>query len=129
MRTLDDRKLQTVWQNLQPPETTSLIGESVARLMKHTLAKRAKQLGQIAQAWDEVVPDELKEHAALESYSRGTLTVIVDSASHRFRLHNLLESGHRQALSERCPCALNRIKIVPGQFYSVDLEGGRRYEF
>ncbi|NLF33113.1 MAG: DUF721 domain-containing protein [Planctomycetes bacterium] len=126
---MDDRQLHTAWQNRQAPDTVRPVGEAVALLMKHTLAKRVKQLGQIAAAWDEVIPAELATHTALESYARGTLTVMVDSAPHRFQLDALLKSGVRQALAERCSGPLNRIKLIPGQFYSVDLEGGRRYTF
>jgi len=65
----------------------------------------------------------------LESYARGTLTVMVDSAAHRFKLDAELKAGLRQSLAERFTGPLSRIKLVPGQFYSVDLEGNRRYGF
>ncbi len=126
---MDEKQLQTAWQNRQAPETARPVGEAVTLLMKHTLAKRVKQLGQIAAVWDEVIPADLAAHTALESFARGTLTVMVDSAPHRFQLDALLKSGVRQHLADRCSGPLNRIKLVPGQFYSVDLEGGRRYAF
>ncbi|MFW6154837.1 MAG: DciA family protein [Planctomycetota bacterium] len=126
---MDDKQLQTAWQNRQARETARPVGEAVALLMKHTLAKRVRQLGQIAAIWDEVIPADLAVHTALESYARGTLTVMVDSAPHRFQLDALLTSGARQVLAERCTGPLNRIKLIPGQFYSVDLDGQRRYAF
>src|SRR5438067_10377358 len=33
-------------------------------------------------SWAQLVPETLADHCALESYSRGTLTVLVDSSSH-----------------------------------------------
>lgn len=126
---MDDRQLRTVWQNRQPADRTARLGEPLAILMQHTLGKRVKQLGVLAQVWDDVIPDEIRRHTALEGYSRGTLTVIVDSAPHRFQLEMLLRGGLKKALSERFTGPLSRIKLAPGQFYSVDLEGYRRYQF
>ncbi|NQU76757.1 MAG: DUF721 domain-containing protein, partial [Planctomycetes bacterium] len=83
----------------------------------------------LAEAWDEVVPEEVRQHTALEGFCRGTLTVMVDSASHRFKLEMLLRGGLQRALAERFSDSLNRIKLVPGRFYSVDLEGQPRYVF
>ena len=126
---MDERQLRTAWQNRQAPDSIRPMGEPLAVLMKHTLATRVKRLGVLAAIWDEVIPLELREHTALESYARGTLTVMVDSAAHRFRLDAVLKAGLRHVLAERFNGPLNRIKLVPGRFYSVDLEGNRRYEF
>ena len=54
---MDDRQLRTAWQNRQPAETARLLSEPLTILMKHTLAKRAKQLGTLAKVWDEVLPE------------------------------------------------------------------------
>lgn len=126
---MDERQLKTAWQNRQSDETIRHMAEPMAMFMKHTLAKRVRRLGAVAGAWDEVIPSELREHTAVEGYYRGTLTVIVDSAAHRFQLNSLLAGGLRKQLAERFPGPLNRIKLVPGQFYSVDIEGNRRYNF
>ncbi len=126
---MDDRQLRTAWQNRQYEDATTHLGGPLAMLMKHTISKRVRQLGQLANAWDEVVPEEFREHTALESFARGTLTVIVDSAPHRFQLEMLLRSGLLKLLCNKFPGALNRVKLVPGQFYSVDVEGYARYSF
>jgi len=126
---MDDRQLRTAWQNRQMTDRTTRLGEPLTFLMKHTLSKRVRRLGALAQVWDQVIPDEMREHTALEGYSRGTLTVMVDSAAHRFHLELLLRGGLRKVLAERFAGPLNRIKLVPGQFYSVDLTGSRRYTF
>jgi hypothetical protein len=39
------------------------------------------------------VPELLNDHCALESFSRGTLVVIVDSSSHLYQLKTLLLAG------------------------------------
>ena len=126
---MDDAKLQTVWEQRQLRDTTSHLGSSLTMLMKHTLAKRVKQLSQLAEVWDEIVPEEIGAHTALESFNRGVLTVIVDSAPHRFGLQTLLAGGLMKILQSRFGGALNKVNLVPGQFYSLDLAGMPRYQF
>ena len=38
-------------------------------------------IGQLAQIWDEMVPGEIRDHTALDSFHRGVLTVVIDSPS------------------------------------------------
>lgn len=98
--------------------------------MKRTLAKRVRQLGAVAAVWDEMVPEPLRDHTALEGFQQGVLTVMVDSAPHRFELEMLLKGSLLKELRASCPQAINKVRLVPGRFYSVDLETGQqRYSF
>ena len=126
---MDDKKLQTIWQQRQSYDRSSRLDESLSLLMKHTLGKRVRQLSQLASIWDEVIPDEIASHTALESYSQGVLTVMVDSAPHRFQLQTLLRGGLTRAIRERSTGLLRKIRLVPGQFATVDLNGSTRYDF
>ena len=126
---MDDAQLRTVWQQRRFKDRSVPLCEPLTLLMKRTLAKRVKQLGTLAQVWDEVVPADIRDHTALEAFSGGALTVMVDSASHRFQLQTLLAGGLFRIIQSRLPLALNRIKLIPGQFYSVDVSGAPRYEF
>ncbi len=127
---MDDAQLRTIWQQRQYDAQIACLSEPLAVFMKQTLAKRVKQLGQLSAIWDEVVPQPIQDHTALDSFQRGVLTVLVDSASHRFHLQTLLTGGLMKEIQERFEGALNKIRLVPGQFYSVDLETGqKRYEF
>ena len=65
---MDDAKLQTVWQQRQFRDTTSHLSHPLNMFMKHTLAKRVRQLGQLAEVWDEIVPADIRGHTALESW-------------------------------------------------------------
>ncbi len=76
-------------------------------------------MGNLSVIWDEVIPAEIADHTALESFSRGVLTVLVDSAPHRFQLQTLLNSGLTKVIQQRFSGAINRVKLVPGQFHSV----------
>jgi predicted nucleic acid-binding Zn ribbon protein len=126
-RAMDDAQLQAVWQNRRLTDSFTHVGHPVAMLMKHKLAKRVRQLSRLAEAWDDVIPPEIREHTALEGYRAGVLTVTVDSASHRFELQMLLAGGLTAELRSRFSGTLSKVRLVPGQFYSVDLAGQKRY--
>ncbi len=127
---MDDAVLYTLWQQRQKPDRTIPLSLPLGQLMNKTLAKRVRQLGSLATVWDEVIPASIREHTALEGLSRGTLTVMVDSASHRFNLRTLLSGGLLKDIQARCPQAINKVRLVPGQFYTIDAEtGARRYAF
>jgi len=127
---MDDAQLRTVWQQRQGRSRISSLAEPLGVLMKQELAKRVKQLGQLSTIWDAVVPSPIQEHTALDGLHRGVLTVLVDSASHRFTLQTLLTGGLMKEIQSRFDGALNKIRLVPGQFYSIDIETGqKRYEF
>ncbi len=99
-------------------------------LMKQRLSRRVKQLGQLGLIWAELVPDAIREHAALERFTSGVLTVMVDTAARRFELQTLLRGGLERAIQSKFAGSLRRIKLVPGQFYTVDQEtGAKRYSF
>jgi predicted nucleic acid-binding Zn ribbon protein len=125
---MDDDQLRTVWQQRQFDYRISHLSEPLTVLMRHTLGKRVRQLSKLAVIWDEVVPQLIREHTALESFQRGVLTVLVDSASHRFQLQLLLADGLLAEIQQRFNGPLDRIKLVPGQFYAVELTPQRSAE-
>jgi len=126
---MDDAQLRTIWQQRRADSRVTPLAATLGTFMKHHLGRRVKQLSRLAVLWDEVIPEPLRRHTALESFRQGVLTVMVDSASHRFELQTLLRSGILQAIQERFAGPLDRIRLIPGQFYSVDHETGlERYE-
>ena len=120
---MDDAQLQTVWQQRRSQDRTVHLGYPLALLMKYNLSKRAKQLGKLASVWDEVLPESLSDHTSLESFNSGVLTVLVDSASRRFQLQTLLTGGLKREIQRRTPVAINKIRLVAGQFRTVDAAG------
>jgi len=96
--------------------------------MKHVLGKRVRQIGKLARIWDECIPQPIRDHTALESYQRAILTVMVDSASHRYQLQTLLTGGLMKEIRGRFTGPLGKIRLIPGQFCSIDLAGLPRYE-
>ena len=125
---MDDAQLQTIWQQRRPASRVAHISAPLALFMKHKLSKLVGQLSQLSEAWDEVIPEEIAQHTALEGYRGGVLTVLVDSAAHRYQLRTLLDGGLKKAIQQRFSGPINKIRLVPGQFYSVDVRGAARYE-
>ena len=127
---MDDAQLRTVWEQRQPRMRAVPLAEPLGMFIRHKLAKRVKQLSSISAIWDNVIPASIGHHTALESFTNGVLTVRVDSAPHRFHLQTLLRGGIEKEIRSRFNGALRKIRTVPGQFYSVDMEtGGKRYFF
>ncbi len=125
---MDDAQLQTVWQQRQFNDRATPLSQPLAYLMKYTFAKRVRELGQLARIWDEVIPEGINDHTALEGFNKGVLTVMVDSSAHRFQLQTLLEGGLRREIQARFSGTINKIRLVPGQFSFVDVSGSPRYE-
>ena len=126
---MDDAQLQTIWQQRQLNERVIPISQPLTSFLKYTLAKRLRQLRNLAEVWDELVPQDIREHTALEGLNRGVLTVMVDSSPHRFRLQTLLAGGLLREIRQRFVGPLDRVRLVPGQFYAVDVSGNPRYSF
>lgn len=126
---MNEAQLRTVWQQRQISDRIVPLSEPLTQLVKRTLARRVRQLSRISELWDELVPEEINHHTALEGFQRGVLSVMVDSSAHRFQLQTLLSSGLLEELQSRFGGTLRRVRLVPGQFYAVDLAGRQRYEF
>ena len=103
------------------PDDVPLLAGAIRFLVKRRLAKRVKMIGKISQIWDETVPGSIREHTALVSFIRGTLTVAVDSAAHRYQLETLLRDGLFEIIRERFGGPLNRIRLVPGVFDALEM--------
>ena len=76
------------------------IGPEMLHFFQHSVQKRQTKLSQLAACWAQLVPETLSDHCSLESLSRGTLVVMVDSASHLYELKQLLLAGLQQRPSE-----------------------------
>jgi len=94
----------------------SAIGPEMVHFFQHSVQKRQTKLTQLATCWCQLVPETLSDHCSLESLSRGTLVVLVDSASHLYELKQLLLAGLQQQLFLACKFAgLKKITLKPGR--------------
>jgi hypothetical protein len=97
------------------------LGPEVVSFFKHSVEKRHTKLGKIAEKWTLLIPPLFQEHTCLESFSRGTLTVLVDSSAHLYDLKQLLLAGLQQQLLLACrSTGLKKIALKPGRWYSDD---------
>ncbi len=122
------RRLQRVKQS-QPKPFASL-GRDAVDFFKHSVEKRQKKFGKIADSWCKLVPPMLQEHCALESLTRGTLAVLVDSSPHLYDLKQLLLAGLEQQLFLACKSAgLKKITLKPGRWYNGSEASDRKITF
>jgi hypothetical protein len=118
-RTEDDalvRRLSRVKGSAPHPSPT--IGGDLVAFFKNSVAKRQAKFGKIGECWSQLIPSTLLEHTALESFTRGSLTVIVDSSSHLYELKQLLLAGLQQQILIACRSAgLRKITLRAGRWY------------
>jgi len=108
-----------------PSGAASPLGPEVVDFFRNSVAGRQTKFVRLAEAWQALVPPLLAEHCAFDSFSRGTLTVLVDSASHLYDLKQLLLAGLQRQLLIACRSAgLRKIVLRPGRWY----EGNRAAE-
>jgi len=122
------RRMARVKQS--PPITTPALGPAMLAFFKQSVEKRQAKFGKIARCWDQLIPETLAEHCALESFTRGTLSVLVDSSSHLYELKQLLLAGLQQQLLLACNSAgLRKITLRPGRWYDGDSPAGGKLRF
>ena len=113
-----------------PPDVPDALGPQLIAFFKASVQKRQTKLEKLADCWSQLVPELLNEHCALEGYSRGTLTVLVDSASHLYELKQLLLAGLEKQLLAACKAAgLKKVALKRGRWYDGNDGGDRRVRF
>jgi len=122
------RRLHRVKQHA--PAAPEALGPEMVSFFKNAVQKRQTKLSKIADCWSKLVPELLNEHCALEGLNRGTLTVLVDSASHLYELKQLLLAGLQQQLLLACKGAgLRKITLKRGRWYDGDERSDRKVRF
>ena len=114
----------------QAPDVPDPLGPELISFFKSSVQKRQGKLEKIADCWSQLVPDLLNEHCALEGFTRGSLTVLVDSASHLYELKQLLLAGLEKQLVAACKSAgLRKVALKRGRWYEDDAVAGRKVRF
>ncbi|HSU68931.1 MAG TPA: DciA family protein [Tepidisphaeraceae bacterium] len=112
-----------------PPQAVAL-GPEMIQFFQRSVQKRQTKLSKIGEAFGRLVPETLTDHCAIESLHRGTLTVLVDSASHLYELKQLLLAGVQQQLMLACKSAgLKKVSLKPGRWYEENAEHVRKIRF
>lgn len=109
---------------------THMLGPELISFFKSSVQKRQTKLEKLADCWSQLVPELLNEHCALEGFSKGTLTVLVDTASHLYELKQLLLAGLEKQLLTACGAAgLRKISLKRGRWYDGADDADRRVRF
>ena len=115
MESADLKRLHRV--KVQPPEESGALGPAMLEWFDRSIARRETKLSKIIEVWIALVPETLNTHCALQSYVRGTLTVIVDSGSHLYELKQLLLAGlQQQILLAGRGSGLRKINLKAGRW-------------
>ena len=113
-----------------PPEVPDPLGPELISFFNPSVRKRQTKLEQLADCWSKLVPELINEHCALEGFSRGTLTVLVDTASHLYELRQLLLAGLEKQLLVACGrSGLKKVALKRGRWYAGDDAQDRRVRF
>ena len=113
-----------------PPDVPDPLGPALISFFKTSVQKRQTKLQKIADCWSQLVPELLNEHCALEGFSRGSLTVLVDTASHLYELKQLLLAGLEKQLLAACGGAgLKKVVLKRGRWYDGGDQSDRRVRF
>ena len=113
------RRISRVKQTLRAVEPN--LGPAMVDFFKKSIARRQTKFSKIGECWSALVPETFCNHTSLESFSAGTLTVLVDSAAHLYELKQLLLAGLQQQLLLACKSAgLRKIQLKRGRWYDGD---------
>ena len=85
--------------------------DSVMHTFCRSLKKTNKQLSQIQQAWNELVPEHLCQVAIPFSFKGGVLEVTVDGSPTAYQVNRLVRSGLLRQLQEKCSGTLRRVRV------------------
>ena len=90
------------------------MGEMLEQVMAKRIGPQQARFGGVAEAWAEIVPQELYEHCEIMDLRGGELKVKVDSSAYLYELQ-LCGSELLEELRGQCPRArLKGIKFVAG---------------
>ena len=112
---LTDLSRQSHFKRTAHPEPEKL-GAPILDYFKHTLEKRHKKFGCIADVWSTIVPADLQAQSELATFSRGILGITVEGSSALFRMKQALLAGLEQQLLLNCRSqGLKKIVVKSGR--------------
>jgi hypothetical protein len=88
--------------------------EPLIQGIQMTAQRQHRRLGKCIDAWEALVPDQLREKTCIESLRQGTLHVTVTSSAVAFELDRAVRSGLLTELAARIPGALQRVRTRIG---------------
>lgn len=86
----------------------------VQAMFDKQIARPHKQVGQLAELWNQFVPTELVERTRLDRYSRQVLHVTVADSATSYRLDRALRAGLLAQIRREFAGNLRSIKLTTG---------------
>ena len=86
------------------------IGATIEKLRRN-LKKSNKQLTQLVEAWDELVPSHIHQNTNPISFRGGVLEVYADGSPTVYQLNRIIRAGLLRELQQRCSGTLNQIRV------------------
>ena len=92
------------------------LGAECVSYFKREIEKRHKKFGVVGEAWVTIVPQSLQACTELQTFSRGTLGVIVQGSSQLYLLKQAMLAGLERQLIVACRGAgLKKISLKAGR--------------
>lgn len=105
------RHVEALREQRVRPEPDLSLG-FLADQFKREVARPFKQLGDLAELWNELLPDEVAVGTRLESLQRGVLNVAVDSSARLYEIDRRLREGlERELVTRHKGAAFRRVKL------------------
>ncbi len=82
--------------------------QRLARIIK----RRAREMGDLGDAWAELCPPDLAPRTKPLGVSRGVLSIGITNDADRYAIDRFLRSGGTRQLAARSPATLRRVKLV-----------------
>ena len=114
--TNEDEQLRCAvkWQKKPYMDRAVRLGDVTRELMENRISPQQARFGPIADLWNQLLPDELRQHCKIAGISGGRLKVLVDSPAYRYEMQ-LCSSELLSELQRQCPRAhIKKIKFVVG---------------
>ena len=84
----------------------------LADQFQREVARPFKQLGDLVDLWNELLPGDVASGTRLESLQRGVLSVAVDSSARLYEVDRRLREGvEQQLITQHRGTALRRVKL------------------
>jgi len=112
----EGKRLQDIvrWRGKRKRNEAVRLGDVVRNFVENQVSPRQVRFRSVAEAWSQLLPDELRRHCEIADISGGRLKVIVDLPSYANELR-WCGSELVEELAKRCPQArIKEIKFVVG---------------
>jgi hypothetical protein len=90
------------------------LAEAIRQIMQQQIEPMVQKNGGISRIWNQILPDELKEHCRLEQITNGQLKVKVDSSAYLYSARLISRQLVEQINRDLPRAQIKSVKFVPG---------------